>query len=124
MERSQGGGHKSRLARLTRLTLCNKKGHGLVRRAPISSSLSGRRDLNPGPQHPDCCALAWLRYAPQLPEVLSRPPLARCVGYTDCSILSSPKHECCDHNWRLGARSSKSDTVCSFKLLRPSDLIS
>lgn len=20
--------------------------------------------MNPGPQHPDCCALAWLRYAP------------------------------------------------------------
>ena len=38
------------------------------KRAPLSgvppASLSGRRDLNPGPQHPDCCALAWLRYAP------------------------------------------------------------
>ena len=55
----------------------NKKGHDLVCRAPLSSSVSGRRDLNPAPQHPDCCALAWLRYAPQLPEVLSTPPLAR-----------------------------------------------
>ena len=43
---------------------CSKKGHLPDGSALSWLPLSGRRDLNPGPQHPDCCALAWLRYAP------------------------------------------------------------
>ena len=62
-----------------------KRGHPLGGGASLSPSLSGRRDLNPGPQHPDCCALAWLRYAPHAEYYTPLSPLDKSADDLGCT---------------------------------------
>ena len=74
--------------------------------------LSGRRDLNPGPQHPDCCALAWLRYAPRPvdahpnsePTAAGRIP--QICATVKCRVPSVIMMSSSSLTWSAGRRSS------------------